>query len=332
MSMTEAELKQHTQEVAEQLKEDNQKAIAQISKLIELLGREFVQNYVEKTKEIEAKGGLKTDDGSRRRTTGGVFFYLIKVAVPDEVRDKIFPRFGMRRTGNVIKWEERMKYVAEMVAEETAEHGEMHSVEIRVKGRPGKILVEDNSVVTTLTHTHSSVPFAYGVPQPPTDVSTVYVVYMPIRKWRDVEEFIKRAPSDVLIVDGTLIWDAESSTLAVFARNVTTRRRERDIRRGIHSPVPSEDGDYDDDEAEETPKKAKAKAQPEPEPEPAEEIPNGMSAGDYAQFKKLQTAADKYRERIKEMEASGNRGVKMTKTLLANTENQIRKLEQKYDL
>lgn len=344
-SMSETEIKEHARTIADQLNENNGRAIKQIETLIEHMGADYVQKYVKKTEQIEAKGGMKTDDGARRRTKGGVFFYIIKVAVPEDVRKIVFPRFGMRREGKVITWKDRMQYIADLVDEESAEHGEMHTLTITVKGRPGKVHVVDNSVVTTIVHTHKQLPLAHGVPQP-TQVSTVYTIYMPIRKWRDVEQYLKDAASDYLIVEGSQLWDAESGTIAVLAREVSTRRRQRDIRRGVISPVPDENFDYDadDDEDEDATllsTSASSPSQPTPpapteveeEPEPEEEIPNGMSAADFAQLKKLQTAADKYRQRISDMKQQGKkRGVKMTETLLANTENQIRKLEQKYDL
>ena len=54
-----------------------------------------------------------------------------------------------------------------------------------------------------------------------------------------------------------------------------------------------------------------------------------LSADDMEQdeLKKLQTAAETLRQRLAEMEARGQKGIKMTKTLLKNTEKQIKALQ-----
>ncbi|MCL4299617.1 MAG: hypothetical protein KJ077_28025 [Anaerolineae bacterium] len=43
------------------------------------MGEERVQNLLEQTQQIEAEGnGMLTEDGSRQRTKGGIFFKLVK--------------------------------------------------------------------------------------------------------------------------------------------------------------------------------------------------------------------------------------------------------------
>jgi hypothetical protein len=51
-----------------------------IKRLVRAYGEEFVREYVERAQTVEAAGGLLQEDG-RRRTLGGVFFWLVKQAV-----------------------------------------------------------------------------------------------------------------------------------------------------------------------------------------------------------------------------------------------------------
>lgn len=65
--------------VAERLNEALDDARRTIERTVALLGTEKVIELLERAEETEASGGLLTCDGSqRRRTRGGVFFYLVK--------------------------------------------------------------------------------------------------------------------------------------------------------------------------------------------------------------------------------------------------------------
>lgn len=59
-------------------------------------GLEFTNELFEQTLRIEQEGGLMVKDRSRRRTPGGVFFYLVKERLKEERRfedlDKLFPQ------------------------------------------------------------------------------------------------------------------------------------------------------------------------------------------------------------------------------------------------
>lgn len=59
-----------------------------------LCGSAFMEALLKETEEVEAKGGIMTSDGSRRRTKGGVFFYLARHRVSPPVRRIIYNRKG----------------------------------------------------------------------------------------------------------------------------------------------------------------------------------------------------------------------------------------------
>ncbi len=89
--MEKAEIKKTARRIARKLNETNHHAVNQIHRLIEHAGLEFVQEHVAETLRIEAVGGMMTHDGKRRRTPGGVLFFIIRPKLKPEIRDLIFP-------------------------------------------------------------------------------------------------------------------------------------------------------------------------------------------------------------------------------------------------
>jgi RNA recognition motif-containing protein len=83
------DIRQIAGQIAQQLNED---AAAQrrIERVLCYGGIEFAQAIVDEALAIEAQDGMMTVDGSRRRTPGGVFFYLVRGRVSDEVRREIY--------------------------------------------------------------------------------------------------------------------------------------------------------------------------------------------------------------------------------------------------
>lgn len=311
MTMEKSEIKVYTQEVAEKLGETEEQPLHQIELLIEHAGREFVQEMLDQTLRIEEKDGMKTEDGKRRRTPGGVFFYISKGKLDAEIRQQIFPNFGQGEKLKVIEWSERLEFVEPLLEDE--ELGNMRYVTITLHGRPGKVVVEGDSVMTTIAHRHKQTPLPRGVPHPPED-ATAYTVYMSRKHWEEVEESIETYKSDRLIIEGSIFYDEETQSIAVFAMKVTTRRTEKMARK----------------EAQPQNQAQKAKQGKAPAIESNIDIPDGMSADVAAKLRQLHNAADTLRERIKDMEAKGQAGVSMTKKLLKNTEKQIEALDRQY--
>jgi hypothetical protein len=64
--------------LANSLKEDNPQTLRKFAQLIEDLGEEEVSALLTQALDVEAQGGIRTKDGSRQRTLGGIFFLLAK--------------------------------------------------------------------------------------------------------------------------------------------------------------------------------------------------------------------------------------------------------------
>lgn len=311
------ELHVQVKEIAALLNESAEIPVQQITQILEHMGPEFVQELLSEVEKIEADGGLMTDDGSRRRTKGGVFFYLAKGKMPAEARQTVFPNFGQR--GKFIEWEERMEYVQQLI--EADKHGEMRYVSLTLHGRPGQVIVEDNTVITTIAHEHRRTPLARGIPHPP-EAPTYYTVYMASKQWEAVEETLRKYKADRLIVEGTCFLDQETGSISVHALRVTTKRLEKMARQ---SEEDSEAAAQSSNAAA-AQKKSRSnmgKEKKAPVEAAVNEAPTGAS-----KLETLQQAAATLRAKIADMEAKGQPGVNMTKRLLQNTEKQIQALEK----
>src|SRR5713101_9851619 len=83
------------QTIAEHLGETGPEPLQLLHKVVKKLGPEQALTFLKETQEVEAQGGLLLPDGSRRRTPGGVFFYLVCAKGPTPVR--------------VLFWQQRQK-------------------------------------------------------------------------------------------------------------------------------------------------------------------------------------------------------------------------------
>jgi hypothetical protein len=70
--------------IATQLGETVGGARATIWRTVRTLGPERAHAFVTQALEAEANGGMLIPNGSRRRTLGGIFFYLVRTQVTDD--------------------------------------------------------------------------------------------------------------------------------------------------------------------------------------------------------------------------------------------------------
>jgi len=307
------QLKSFAEDVAKQLNESGADPVRQIALIAEHLGTDFVKENLEETLKIEAEGGMMTQEGERRRTPGGVFFYLVKGKMEPNVRQIIFPNFGQQAKGGVVEWKDRGEFVEKAMQD----RGDLRRVSITVVGRPSNVVIEENSVFAVFNYEHPNAPYPRGVPQPPEKPDT-YVIYMSMKHWEPVAEAVQN-PKDELIVDGTLSWDDEHQCLAIFGTRVTTRLTEKRQRRQERAKQETQ-----------KPKKADtpaAKADTGKSSSAASAFAGDLPGDTAAEIRKLEQAASTLKERIAAKTAKGQKA-SMEEKLLRNNERQIAKLKQ----
>jgi hypothetical protein len=217
--------------IAAQIGEDQEAQKQQIFSIVRALGRTQARALLDETLQIEAQGGMMLPDGSRRRTPGGVYFYLAYTkGQPKEGRKLVRPTYKKQRAGAspvptatpksepmiTFTWEDRITIIREAEAQKGTAN-----VKITLVGRPGKIVDRGQCIVTVMEST--KVPaLPKGLPTPPA-TATKYTVYIASKQWKKVSEAIADS-EDALIVEGFPTTDAQVSAIAVFATNVTTKK------------------------------------------------------------------------------------------------------------
>lgn len=155
----------HTAEVAalliEQLEEHAPGARQGLYRSVQVLGEQAALALLQRVHEIEAAGGLMLPDRSRRRTPGGVYFYLIRHTASIEQVQQIVPpsvRFPKKKgptdssavsapvspapeqprpqSEPKLSWGEREHFF-----DETDQQGEAKTVKMTLIGRPGKMVL-----------------------------------------------------------------------------------------------------------------------------------------------------------------------------------------------
>jgi hypothetical protein len=76
--------------IAKALGESDEIPMGQIAGVVRVLGEEPSLKLLEETREIESKGGMMLPDNSRRRSIGGVFFFLARQKLSQDDKLAIF--------------------------------------------------------------------------------------------------------------------------------------------------------------------------------------------------------------------------------------------------
>ena len=222
--------------VAAVLDESMPPAIRTITRAVDRLGPARARAVLGQALTVEAQGGLTLPDG-RRRTPGGVFFYLVRTsdAISREDKDYIFPRQGgyPTRAGGSgtpaapapaapapVAWtDETFRALAQQLQQDNT--GRATTVKITVIGRPGTAVEQGQAVALALTS--EKVPdLPKGLPEPP--VGTRYTVFVARKPWAKVAEALAADPADAAIIEGYAALDPRVEGIAVYATSATTKR------------------------------------------------------------------------------------------------------------
>lgn len=79
-------LQKRKEHIIASLQEKNRRALMQIGRIIERLGIDFAEQKLAEAEKVEEQGGLMVEGLKRRRTKGGVFFFLVKKALREAER------------------------------------------------------------------------------------------------------------------------------------------------------------------------------------------------------------------------------------------------------
>lgn len=357
------DLERVTQEIARQLNETHEAPMRQIRLLVKQMGAEFARALLKETLTIEASGGMLTADRTRRRTPGGVFFFLAKGKLPPEAREVVFPLPDQAKKVPALAWEERLPLLQQAVeAAESGRYGALSALpRTTLIGRPEAIHKSEHTVAFELRYElPESLTFPRGIPKPPSGFTLRYLVLAGSQQYQRVERELRQKPDEQLIVEGICTHDPALNALVVLAVIVTTRGNQKRAKEGVRQPMLSVEEDdalialpghpipHPDFKREKKlrqlqrqmkakpdkhplPSAAKPAVHPEaaPAPQPITEAAAPAGADTLrAKLRDLEQTAHTLRERMATMEAKKQPGVAMTKKLLENTERQIEALRR----
>ncbi len=181
-------------------------------------------------------------DGSRKRTLGGIFFYLVRTQITDveAVAINVLWRSAAQRRqlGAGVKpprrttdttapaaplpplppfvWDEADPIIAEL----TAQPGAASTVNVTVIGRPNQVVERQGVVVVALRSTKTPT-LPKGLPPLPS-TPTSYMIFIQQKQWNKVQAAMQNA-DDALIVEGYGVHEPRFKGITVYATQVTTK-------------------------------------------------------------------------------------------------------------
>jgi hypothetical protein len=217
--------------IAETLHEPN---VELIRKVLAVLGAERVQALFQKTLAIEAQGGLTVQDGSRRRTPGGVFFKTVKEGTTLAERWHIFPRPPASATANgeapspatppsePPTWEEAKALIGKALQA----IAEAKTVKMTLIGRPTQVTQQETCVVVAMKGKPPGT-LPKGLPTPPAHSAITWAVFIVNKQWNKVQASLSANADDQLIIEGYPMVDPKRGMGVILATNCKSVFQER---------------------------------------------------------------------------------------------------------
>lgn len=219
--------------IAEGLNEPN---IALLNRVEAVLGVDEMQALYARTQEIEAGGGMLTVRGNRRRTPGGVFFFLVKEKMTPEQEEAVFgdqsvnPVQPKRKPQpkprpEPPKAEQVRGLLATAVKVPAAQKGAA-IMKATVIGRPKQIKKLNSCVMVVLGLRRPPV-MPPGLPPIPDTSNATIAVFIADKQWPRVEEALRADPRDEIIAEGYPINDPKHQLTGFWAQSCTTKSLQR---------------------------------------------------------------------------------------------------------
>lgn len=238
-------------EISEALNEDNTE---QLTKAIEIIGLERARNCFLKAVEIEKNGGMMIISGKRRRTPGGVFFYMVRTDASKDERRIIFPNLFTEKA-QPPSWKECNIYIAKLLQQ--PQKGTVSKVKLTLIGRPKQVAKAKTCMVAIMEGRPAPESMPKGLPSPPNAGSS-FAVFIATKQWNRVADTLKENKNDELIIEGYPIFDPAKQVTAVLAQGVTTKVLQRIGAAKKKAGEPFDDGMGNDDDENDAPAQEEA--------------------------------------------------------------------------
>ena len=180
-------------DIAAQLGETEEEPLGTIRRIVVRLGPESALALLQEAQAIEAQGGLWLNDGSRKRTPGGVYFFLVRERTEKPDRLAIF----------YPEYEQLFPLSAEELAPLLASAPEWprataQRTSLMLVGRPAAIpppdLPTQTPYVIFMLESGSEQAPALAKGLPPVGAPTTYRVLAPTAQWLKIAPALVRQP------------------------------------------------------------------------------------------------------------------------------------------
>jgi PHAX RNA-binding domain len=190
-------------EIAAQLGETEDEPRATILRAVVQLGADAALALLRDAQAVEAGGGMWLGDGSRRRTPGGVFFYLLRQRTEKPDRLAIFyPEYQQIEP---LTDDELRGLLADALDWPRATP---QQARLRLAGRPSKIPPPDLAPETPYVIFNLASDVEHMPPlssaMPPVGVATTYRVLASTAQWRKIAPALVQRPDARIGIVGTM--------------------------------------------------------------------------------------------------------------------------------
>ncbi len=229
-----AEIRATANEIAQTLGESKWWLVMRV---VETLGVTAARAFCQQALEIEANGGIKTVNGKRQRTPGGVFLTLVKQHVKETDRQALKRIFGKaKRTvasksqpaptpapppADLLTWDDALKYANALLKHEK---GEAKTVEVKLIGRPKNVAKAQSCMVAMMAGTSAPKSLPKGLPTPPEQVQN-FAVFISNKHWQKVSADMKANANAELLVKGHPVFNPQKGITMVLAQAVEVIER-----------------------------------------------------------------------------------------------------------
>ena len=215
--------------------------VALLRQVLRTLGPDRTAAILTDTLQCEAAGGMRTKDGSRRRTLGGVFFQLVKERVTAHERRRLFPHPApqpghgqLQGQPTALTWDEVQTIIQTLAAHPA---GEARTMKLTLIGRPGKVEMRGQAVIFRM---QGKPPGALprGLPPVPAQTPLTWNVMVALRQWNRVKDSLAANQDDQLIIEGyPLMQGNQHVLLAQSCMSVMLQRAQKAAQRQQAEPT-----------------------------------------------------------------------------------------------
>jgi len=209
-----------------------------LRQVLRTVGPERCAAILADTLACEARGGMRTTDGTRRRTPGGVFFQLVKERATPTERQRLFSRARpqppkapapLQAPPQAPTWEEVQAGVP------TLAQGEA-TVKLTLIGRPALEAIQTRpTYVAFRLQGKAPGPLPKGLPPVPDQHPILWLVVIALRQWNRVQDSLAAHADDTLIIEGHPVV-AGDGTHVLLAQTCTSVVQQRAKKQAKHPP------------------------------------------------------------------------------------------------